>query len=377
MARWLLTGATGTLGREILWDLIAGGDEVLCLVRGADPREAEARIDDLIARRPQGALPAEERARIRVVQGDLTADRFGMDPKGYEALAEAVTGIIHGAANVNFTQALPDARRVNVEGTRQVLAFAHEAKARGGLTRFEHISTAYVCGNRRGPILEGDLTWDQGFNNTYEQTKNEAERMIAEHRGDLPIVVVRPSIVVGDSKTGYTSSFKVMYFPLKILAAGYVWVIPADPEGRVDLVPVDYVVATMRALRANPDSVGRTVHVTAGGAASKIGELVRMGVDFFGVRMPIMISPKIFDYSLRPLLYITAGPKRTKKLRAARVFIPYLAHRAAFDTSERDLLVDPTTLAVPSVQSYFERLLRYCIDSEWGSKDPVTGAPLR
>lgn len=369
MNTWLLTGATGTLGRELLWDLLAAGDAVRCVVRAGDAAEAEKRIDELIARRPQGPIPAEQRERVRAVRGDLTQPLLGLSQPEYDALAREVTGVIHGAANVNFTQALHEARKINVEGTRQVLAFAERAMDLGGLHRFEHISTAYVAGDRRGRVLETEGYVGQKFHNTYEQTKSEAERLIEEHRGRLPIALLRPSIVVGDSRTGYTSSFKVMYWPLKIFAGGWVWVIPADPDGGVDLVPVDYVVDVMRALRARPESVGRTVHIAAGDMATSIGAAARLASGFFDVRVPKMMPPKVFDYTLRPVLYASVGLARTEQLRRGRVYIPYLAHGARFDTRVRDELVG---LPAPSVDAYFERLLRYCIESDWGKKDPRT-----
>jgi thioester reductase-like protein len=81
----------------------------------------------------------------------------------------------------------------------------------------------------------------QRFRNTYEQTKAEAEALVRSRLGSLPGVILRPSIIVGDSRTGVTSSFKMMYWPLKIYSRRLWRTVPGYPDAVLDIVPVDYV----------------------------------------------------------------------------------------------------------------------------------------
>ena len=82
------------------------------------------------------------------------------------------------------------------------------------LRSFAYVGTAYVAGERAGLVREDELAVGQGYRNTYEQTKAEAEALVRSRLGSLPGVILRPSIIVGDSQTGVTSSFKMMYWPV-------------------------------------------------------------------------------------------------------------------------------------------------------------------
>ena len=124
--------------------------------------------------------------------------------------------MIHCAATVRFDHSLDEARHINVEGTRRVLDFAAGARQ---LRSLAYVGTAYVAGERSDLVRENELAVGQRYRNTYEQTKAEAEALVRSHLGSLPGVILRPSIIVGDSRTGVTSSFKMMYWPLEDLCA--------------------------------------------------------------------------------------------------------------------------------------------------------------
>ena len=143
---------------------------------------------------------------------------------------EPVDVVCHCAASITFDLPLEEAREINVEGTRAMLELARAAGAR----RFVHVSTAYVAGTYSG----GSPRTCSGteFRNTYEQTKCEAERVVGEV-ADMEVAIARPSIVMGESDTGWTPAFNVLYWPLRAFARGLFEQVPALPEGRVDVVP--------------------------------------------------------------------------------------------------------------------------------------------
>src|SRR4029453_16907016 len=97
-----------------------------------------------------------------------------------------------------------------------------------GTRRFVHVSTAYVAGTHAGEFTE-DMHGSE-FRNTYEQTKCEAERLF-DAIDDMEVAIARPSIVMGESDTGWTPAFNVLYWPLRAFARGLFEAVPARPGG--------------------------------------------------------------------------------------------------------------------------------------------------
>jgi len=366
----LLTGATGFVGRELLWRLAREpSDRVVCLLRAKDEDDANARLVRVLDQSRPEPLSAEQKARVTAIRGDLTEEQLGLTPGQRDKLAGTISRVIHGAATVDWATPLETARQINVEGTRRVVELAKLAQARGVLRRFDYISTCHVCGRRRGRIPEESLDGGAAFFNHYEQSKFEAEQLVRS--SGLPFATFRLSSVVGDSRTGYSSTFKVMYWPLKMLSRGMAWVVPADRRGIVDIVPVDYICDALEVLSAEPTQRGKTFHLAAGPEySSTIGELLELGVRSFRVRPPLLVPPSLFFYTLRPMLYLVTWGKRRKMLRKGRVYVPYFAFRAAFDTSQVRAVLEQKGLRPPLVQDYFQKLIDYAIASDWGKRGP-------
>jgi thioester reductase-like protein len=253
----LLTGATGFLGMELLAGYLERTDRhVYALVRGVNDRQAHARLQNTLARLFDAGHPYEE--RVSAVRGDITRPGLGLGNRRRAALAERVSEIVHSVASVSSrTSCTP--RAINVEGTSRVLELAAQCHTRGeGLRRLTHISTAYVAGQHRGCFSEDDLDAGQRFRNAYEQSKFEGEQLVASWRAQLPITVVRPSIVVGERHSGWTASFNVLYWPLRMFSRGAYLAVPARATAPVDVVPVDYVTDAILALSRAPEAVGAT-----------------------------------------------------------------------------------------------------------------------
>ena len=145
---------------------------------------------------------------------------------------------MHCAASVSFDLALEKSRRVNVDGTRNVVELAERCPGSSGSPTSRPPTWP---ASRAGLFREDQLDVGQRFRNSYEHSKFEAERMLRERAEGLPLQILRPSIIVGDSRTGRTSSFNVLYGPLKAFARGRIPAIPARRSAPVDIVPVDYV----------------------------------------------------------------------------------------------------------------------------------------
>jgi thioester reductase-like protein len=369
----LLTGATGFLGMELLVRYLERTQRrVYALVRAGDDREAVARMRATLRSLLGADHPYGE--RMIAVRGDITQPGLGLRDTDAEAIAEQVSEIVHGAAAVSFELGLETARAVNVEGTRRALEFARRCHGRGGLSRFSYISTAYVAGEHSGCFSEDELDVGQRFRNSYEQSKFEAELLVAGSQGRLPITVLRPSIVVGERGSGWTSSFNVLYWPLRAFARGAYVALPARRDSPVDVVPVDYVADAIFALGQAREAEGATFHLTAGAHASSVGELVELATAFFKRPAPRLIQPALYRWVVHPLLVRSSRDERYRRaLARSEVFFPYFAAKARYDDRRSRVALAPEGIAPAPLRTYFDRLVEFALAAEWGRR-PIARA---
>ena len=368
----LLTGATGFLGGDLLVRLLQARPEatVYCLVRARKPEYLERRRAAILDR--AGVQPADQ-ARVVAVVGNVERPDLGLGD-GYDALATRVDEVYHTAASTKFDLALEDARRVNRDGSGHVLAFARRATESGGLRRLHHVSTAYVAGDRAGVILEDEAS--SPFRNTYEQTKWEAEELLLQASADLPVTRYRPSIIVGDSRTGRTLHFRVLYDPMKWVYFGKTDVLPCQPDVNLDVVPVDYVCDALVAIGAREDSSGRVYHLTAGpGRTIPIEEMIELAVaegnryhrEIGGppIATPTIVSPDLAE---------AASDEQGEKLQqlyalgqaVMRSHVPYMLTEQLFDSTRTAGALEGTGIACPHLREYFTTLVRWGVERGFG-----------
>jgi long-chain acyl-CoA synthetase len=351
-----LTGGTGFLGMEVIARLLERGDrEVLALVRAPDQAAAEERLDGVLAKLWRD--PSPYRGRARAVVGELTEPGLGMTSRDRAAIAEEAGAVMHCAASISFDLPLDEARAINVEGTREVIGFAREAKALGRLDRFVHVSTAYVAGITKGTFRERQLDAGQDFRNTYEQTKWEAEHVVADAT-DLAPVVARPSIVMGESTSGWTPAFNVLYWPIRAFSRGLFEEVPARPEALVDVVPVDYVADALVHLLEHNGSSG-VVNLVAGRDACTVDALIGLTASAFGKERPPVVPPG------------TAGTGSAHADDHGAVYFPYFDMDMVFDDARAKALLHPAGIRCPHLSDYFPHLIEYAQTTRWG-KTPLT-----
>jgi len=357
------TGATGFVGARLVRELLGRYPDasLALLVRDKPGQTGQDRATQLV--------PPGDRERVQVLSGDVSQTRFGLDEAAYQRMVAETTRVIHSAATVRFDHSLDEARRINVEGTRRILDFAGSARRLRSLT---YVGTAYVAGARTGLVRESELDQGQAFRNTYEQTKAEAEALVRSRLNSIPGVILRPSIIVGDSRTGVTSSFKMLYWPLKIYARRLWRTVPGYPDAVLDIVPVDYVAASIARLAFDDAALGRTVHLCAGPRGSAtIQEIARRAADYFHVPEPRYIDPEFFFTALRPFLFLLLWGRKRRVLRDGRAYRSYFSMRMQFDTANAERLLEPAGLRPPPVMDYLDRLFSFCIESDWGRR-PVS-----
>ncbi|HEX3874607.1 MAG TPA: SDR family oxidoreductase [Solirubrobacteraceae bacterium] len=341
-----LTGGTGFLGMEVLVRLLEQPDtEVIALVRAPDQEGADARIRTVLGQL-YDTPPADAAGRVRGVPGDVTSADLGLSGDDRRSILANASRIVHCAASISFELPLDQQRAINVEGTKRVLQLASEMP---NLTRHVHVSTAYVGGRHRGTFNEGDLDVGQTFRNSYEQSKYESELEV--RAADLPIVTARPSIVVGDRYSGWTPAFNVIYWPLRAFARGMLEEVPADPDGIIDVVPIDYVSDALIHLLDHSE-IGGAINLVAGRHAITNAQLIELACREMNRPAPRIIA-------------------NAEMIEQASAYLPYFDVATRFDDRRAVEMLEPAGIVMDELEKYFQPILGYAQLARWG-KTPLT-----
>ncbi|KAI6363581.1 hypothetical protein MCOR25_005864 [Pyricularia grisea] len=271
--RVLVTGATGFLGKVLLEELFRlktelSIHEVVLLIRPSKTLSASERFAE-IAKKPCFAnLYKGWTDSVRVVEGDLTLPRCGLEDAVYASLCETTTHIIHTAACIKFDTSVNEALSANVDSSLHILRLAKGCR---DLRQLVITSTAYVTPPQDGPIYESLVplprpAWSlledlrsgalgkseaielTGHRNIYSLSKCLAEHIICETKGSLPLSIVRPSIICAAleyPRPGWIDSHDAFAGIALGFANDVLKVINGRPEAKLDIVPVDKVAACL------------------------------------------------------------------------------------------------------------------------------------
>ncbi|MCC6917080.1 SDR family oxidoreductase [Nitrosomonas sp.] len=264
MNTYFITGATGVLGSAVVRELLADSqNQLVLLVRAENDVALQKRAAWLTA---SLGINAEAAGRIDFVCGDVEQEKLGLSPDRFVGLGEQVTHIIHSAASVRMNHPLERARLAAVTAAEHVLQLAQLSCKNSLLKKIEVVSTVGVGGKRREPLPERWLDEPREFHNTYEQSKAEAESVLrAGVEQGMPVTIHRPSMIVGNSQTGYVLHFQIFYFLLEFITGRRTWgVIPDISDRYVDAIPVDYVARVISWSSRNPATIGKILHLCAG-----------------------------------------------------------------------------------------------------------------
>ena len=379
-----ITGVTGFLGLHVAARMLRRGEltQLLCLVRCDDAEHGRHRILKSLAKViPEDQMSALA-AKLRALPGDLCKEGLGLSEEDRALLVSTATSVLHCAADVRFNQDLDDARLRNVFGSEQVAKLARDALQQGSLQRFDWVGTAFVAGLRQDLVKEGDLEHDQGWKNSYEQSKYEAEQLLRGEFSDLPMTVFRPSVIVGESSTGATSNFGMLYWPVQLYARGWWRTVVGRPGTPVDLVPVDFVADAIEFLSRDDKPKEGTFHLAAGPEGTlTIAELAALCQEYFGGRPARYISPSAFFRWVRPVVDLFIWGKKRRVIQSGgRFFIPYFNGNPLFDITTSKAALQGSGIAAPSVRNYITVLFDYCVATDFGrvtegSNDAGPGAP--
>ncbi len=346
----LLTGATGLIGGEFLRLLAQGSCErILCLVRPREGLSASQRLAQRLEQSGEGPGPGEF-ARIESVVGDVTDPGLGLNPVDLTRLIDSLDIIVHCAAELSF---INEARcgETNVAGMRNLIELTARCRRKPSLV---HVSTATVCGMARDRlVLESDGTPgpDQHFNG-YTRSKALAEQVLRE--SGVPALILRPSIVLSGG------------LPTESFARAIVWflpllnefdALPIDPESRVDVVTVGFVVQAMFDLLRRPGLARDCYHLSAGaGAATHCGQIAEWLDAFYERKKPLRLLPPGRWTREAHRQYVNT-PQRRKVFATLKHYLPFLNMNVAYDNSRLKAELGEAMPKVPPLTRYLGRLL--------------------
>jgi thioester reductase-like protein len=350
----LVTGATGTIGRALVQQMLSGdGGRIFLLIRGRDGRSHRDRAAQLLA---AAGLSEHLGRRVEVLDGDVSEPGFGLGERDRSAL-RGVGVFHHSAASTKLNGSREECESINLVGTLEALKLARWLRQEGRLQRFVYFSTAYSPGslqNYHSP--EDSLPEKAAPANHYEWSKYEAETKVRQAMAEgLPATIFRPSIVVGDSRTGEVSEFKVIYPFLRLFAVGLLRTLPARRESSLNLVPIDFVVDAVLAVVGRDDTVGRTFHLV-----SRIPTTVGMILDLKNRRYAdtpavTLVPPENFQADG------LTGLERAA-FEGLRPFLPYLNYQLTFDTRNTEAALQGTGIAFPRTDiGFLEVLVDYAM----------------
>ncbi len=234
-----LTGSTGFLGGKLINNLISGtNNELFILVRNLEKAEKLRDQFDL-----------EEQQRIHFIKGDITLPYCGITEVELIQLHYSVDVFYHLAALVKFDLDLrDDLFSVNYNGTYHALELAKRIQ----VNKFLYVSTAYTVGKKQKGV-EALYSPTDDYHNPYEESKVKSEHLVFSYAEEMDVSIFRPSIIVGDSKTGEADSEFTLYGFMRALdlfkrkvsrrpnMKNATYRLVANKNGTSNLVPVDYV----------------------------------------------------------------------------------------------------------------------------------------
>jgi len=315
----LITGATGFVGGAVaVAALRAGlGPQLLLLARplsGQNPRERL--IENL---RRLGASDEE----LRSLGDDFLWEADLAEPAMLTKSARigAIERVVHAAALPTFSNN-PAIHAINVEGT---LALAH-ALAQGHLRRFVFVGTAMAVGPsmRRGSVIEEMENLGTGEDHLvpYTASKAEAERRLRTELPGLPLILARPSIVVGHTRLGVTPSQSIFWV---FLVGHMLGAFTCDLEDYIDVIPVDWCADALLRLATAESLTHRVYHVSAGRQSSVTFEQIDKAMASARSVPPIAASYRKIEKSdliemLPAIKRIVPGANRRLLLRAMQLY---------------------------------------------------------
>ncbi|WNB90220.1 SDR family oxidoreductase [Bacillus sp. NEB1478] len=290
-------------------------------------------------------------ANIHLVEGDITQIDLGINKQKRDEIIQNVTHCVHLAALYDLTIPYSPAYACNVQGTEHVLKLVKECRQ---IKRFCYFSTAYVSGNEKGIVLENRLIKPESFRNHYEHTKYLAEQKVQSIKQDIPVTIIRPGIIVGDSITGETAKFDGPYFMMKFLKRLSYLPIPyiGKTESFIHLVPIDFIINASIFLMHDKRGISKTYHLLSPDSPS-VQKAYSLICEELNGKRPSWYLPKNAAES------VLSFPIISKWFGVPKEVLSYFSHEAYYDTSQLEEDLKGTGIEYPHFEKFIKPIVQY------------------
>ena len=355
---YFVTGATGFIGRRLVKKLLARrGAVVYFLVRPESRDKIPALLEDWDV--------GEERAIP--VFGDLGQPMLGASKADQKKLTGKIKHFFHLAAVYDLKADADSQIVANIDGTRNAVALANAIKA--GV--FQHVSSIAAAGMYEGVFREDMFEEAEGLDHPYFATKHDSEKIVRKE-AEMPWRVYRPGLVVGDSKTGEMDKIDGPYYFFKLIQRMRSILPPWMPAigiegGRINIVPVDFVVDAIDHIAHKKDLDGKAFHLVDP-TPYRVGDILNIFAKAahapqFTLRINAALLGFIPNSVKKGLLALTPV-RRIKNAIMKDLGVPddiltFVNYPTRFDARETTAALKGTKIQCPRLEDYAYRLWDY------------------
>lgn len=313
---------------------------IYCVVLESHLRRAEA----FIARLPEAA-----RKRVSILLGDAKAIDLGLSGEEFRKLSSELE-VIHHCASVTDPAGTREEAKGNVKATAELLELAESSPR---LKRLVCWFSTTVSGKREGFVREDELSADAGFRNVIEESLFAAERMVREVSGRLPVLILRPSMIVGHQLDEAEEELQGPYLLLRfLLSTPEDFRIPGPSRGsvRISTVPVDYVVKAGLFIAADDRAVGKTFHIVDPKPVT-VQHAFELFTQATGRPSPKEPGPLGLAASLM------LAPGKQRLTHTTRAFLDLLRTDVIYDDSHTRALLQDAQIVCPALEDYVDAMV--------------------
>ena len=359
--QYFVTGATGFIGKRLVRKLLERkGSVVHFLIRP----ESEGKVAGL---REYWGLKGSAANRAVPVFGDLTAKRLGVTAEVQRQLKGQIDHVYHLAAVYDLEADEESQVAVNIEGTRHAVDFAKAV----GAGHFHHVSSIAAAGLYEGVFREDMFSEAEGLDHPYFSTKHESEKIVRTEC-KLPWTVYRPAVVVGDSQTGEMDKIDGIYYFFKLIQRLRQILPPWMPSvglegGRINIVPVDYVVAALDHISHCRREGGECFHLVDP-VGYRVGDVLDiLSKAAHAPRMNLFVNAALLGFipkSVKKGLMAVAPVRRVYRAIMQDLGLPedmmsFVNYPTRFDCRETTAALKGSGINCPNLKDYAWRLWDY------------------
>ncbi len=354
---YLVTGASGFIGKHLIDALVKRAQPIHCLVTAKSVASFRGVIDE--------RWPAA-RELFQVHAGDIALPLCGLPQDTVEALRDEVTHMFHLAALYDMNAGMEESERANVLGTRNACRLAEALDA-----TLHYTSSIAVAGDFKGYFREDMFDEGQKHENPYFRTKFLAEKLVRDEC-QTAYKIYRPGAVIGSSVDGAADKIDGIYYAFKLIQkmrrALPAWTPLVGFEGsELHVVPVDYVARALDAIAHNEETLSNTFHLTDPKPKSFGDALNILCEAAHAPRFEARIDPRMLKF-VPPGLTMLLGAMPAVKTARREVLadlgipesvLPFINWRSSFDTRETERALARTDIRCAPLESYAWKVWDY------------------